>query len=305
METLNFYIKYDGAALQSHTMDVRELSPALLALADAIEAANRELNGDKVKVQVNVRGNFQTGSFRVDLSAVQSIFDQVTSVLAGQSWTATANLLAVLTALGFVGSGGLIALIKRIRGRPIKKIVEDNGRCIVEIQSDELTVERVEVDIATGRLVASRAVRTHLSAVIRPLAKDGIELFVSGRDGEPAVTIDKRDADFFDAELVGDERVVGDRTDKSIIVQIESAVFKDGNKWRLTDGGNSFYAEISDPDFIARVQSGQERFGKADILVVDLQRQQLIVGDKLRTDYTVVKVHEHRAPLQGNFELGS
>ena len=101
------------------------------------------------------------------------------------------------------------------------------------------------------------------------------------------------------------QRVVGDRTDNSIIVQIESAVFKDGNKWRLTDGGNSFYAEITDQNFIGRVQSGQERFGKSDILVVDLQRQQLIVGDKLRTDYTVVKVHEHRAPLQSNFELGS
>ena len=49
---------------------------------------------------------------------------------------------------------------------------------------------------------------------------------------------------------------------------------------------------------IARVESGAERFGKGDILVVDLRRVQTVTDAGLRTDSSVVRVVEHRAPLQ-------
>lgn len=39
-------IRYDGPALSEHDMDVQDLAPALLALADIIQIANRKFNGD-------------------------------------------------------------------------------------------------------------------------------------------------------------------------------------------------------------------------------------------------------------------
>lgn len=59
-----------------------------------------------------------------------------------------------------------------------------------------------------------------------------------------------------------------------------------------------FFAEIVDVDFLARIDSGDERFGKGDVLIVDLRRIQSITDNGLKLEYAVEKVHEHRAPLQ-------
>ncbi|SAK99384.1 hypothetical protein AWB76_07708 [Caballeronia temeraria] len=78
---------------------------------------------------------------------------------------------------------------------------------------------------------------------------------------------------------------------------MESVVFKDGNKWRVHDGQYPFFAALDDEEFLTKVNDG-ERFGKGDVLVVDLRQIQTIEAGALKTEYQIVKVHEHRAPLQ-------
>jgi hypothetical protein len=68
---VHFSIKYDGPALASHQMDVRELAPALIALFDLLEHANNAAYPDASEVRVNVQGNFKGGSLGVDLMAAQ------------------------------------------------------------------------------------------------------------------------------------------------------------------------------------------------------------------------------------------
>ncbi|WP_061165200.1 hypothetical protein [Caballeronia temeraria] len=62
-----FNVVYDGPALAEHRMDVRDLAPALVAIADLFTAANKELNGDSADVRVEVKGSFKAGSFELDL----------------------------------------------------------------------------------------------------------------------------------------------------------------------------------------------------------------------------------------------
>jgi hypothetical protein len=49
---------------------------------------------------------------------------------------------------------------------------------------------------------------------------------------------------------------------------------------------------------MARVESGRERFGKGDLLSVDLRRVQSVTDNGLKLEYTLERVLEHRAPLQ-------
>jgi hypothetical protein len=73
--------------------------------------------------------------------------------------------------------------------------------------------------------------------------------------------------------------------------------FKDGNKWRVHNGLAPFYTTIEDTEFLAKIDAGM-RFGKGDLLNVDLRRIQRMVDSRLVSDYRVVKVREHRAPSQ-------
>lgn len=80
---------------------------------------------------------------------------------------------------------------------------------------------------------------------------------------------------------------------KDQVLIIESAVFKDGNQWRFSDGSASFSAAITDMNFLRRVDSG-ERFGKGDHLVVDLAIEQVRFDTKITTRRSVMLVKQHK-----------
>lgn len=285
---LHFSIKYDGPALASHEMDVRELAPALLALSDMIKAANQALHGERAGVQVNVKGSFKGGSFGVDLAAVQTMFDQITSLLAGERVTATANLLALLSGLGLLGGGGLIGLLIQLRGRKPSKIENiDNGVVLTVVENE--VVEKIVVDLETGRLWRDRNVRTSLQQVMRPLTQEGIEVFAAGRTGIPEVIVRRDEAKWFNFE---DGAVELNSNVIEQVCLIESVTFKEDNKWKLNDG-QTFYAFMEDSDFLANIDAGRVRFGKGDRLRVLMRIVQHEKNGKIETTRHVERVIDH------------
>ena len=97
-------------------------------------------------------------------------------------------------------------------------------------------------------------------------------------------------------QVNADAEVVSDMTARKLL-QIESLTFKDGNKWRVSDGNATYHVAIEDREFLAKIDAG-ERFGKGDALVVDLRQVQTIEGAKLLTESIIVKMIEHRKPRQ-------
>lgn len=298
--TAHFSIKYDGPALASHQMDVRELAPALMALSALLEEANREIYPDGNEVRVQVKGSFKGGSFGVDLIALQSIKEQIVSLLTGPEASAVSNLFGILGGVGLVGGGyaGLIQLIKWLNGRKPTSVIQVDDHLVVEAALFERT-ESIEVSLVAGKLYKSQVVRQSLAKVLKPLEREGIDVFAAGRDGQSETVIEKDDlVAFTDAAQQAD--VASDNTVSRVLLQVESAVFKDGNKWRVSNGSAAFHAAMDDTDFMARIDAGLERFGKGDVLVVDLRQVQFITDNGLKNEWSIVKVHEHREPLQAS-----
>lgn len=293
---VHFSIRFDGPALAAHTMDVRELAPALIALSDLLEAANKAADPQAPEVRVSVNGDFKGGSFGVDLVAVQTVAEQLVAMLSGTTATAGANLLGLLGGLGLVGKG-LIQVVRWLKGRKPSEIRLQDNKAVFVLRAEE-TEEVLETDLITGRLYQTRIVRQLLAKTLRPLAREGIDVFMAGLDGKVSPKVTAQELPWFEASAAEPD-VVADSTLPGVLLQIESAVFKDGNKWRVHDGQQPFYVEIADEAFLARVAAGLERFGKGDILVVDLRRLQLLTDTGLRTESQVLRVLEHRAPLQG------
>ena len=87
-------------------------------------------------------------------------------------------------------------------------------------------------------------------------------------------------------------------------LQIESPTFVEGNKWKFFDGQNSWFADIQDEVFLARVDKGIERFGKGDTLIAIVRFSQSTSLSALKMERSVIKVAEHiEAPKQDNLPL--
>ena len=286
MSEQHFSISFEGPALDSHQMDVRDLSPALLALADALKAANAAINGDKAEVRLDIVGKPKSGSFGIDLTVAQNFIQQFTDLFSSEGATALANGWTLLGALGVLGGGGLIALLKKIRGRKVKGTQLKNNHFTLIIEDEET----IEVDLRTGKLYQDRTTRIELTKMLKPLEQDGIEDLRAGVDGNLASICTK--VEYMAISSSAQEEILLNKQEIEQLVLIEAAVFKDGNKWRFNNG-QSFYAEIRDIGFLSGVEHGTIRFGKGDRLKVQLEITQYDVLGKLETRYAVLKVLEH------------
>ena len=112
------------------------------------------------------------------------------------------------------------------------------------------------------------------------------------RKGRYETEIIKPEAAFFARPQVPDQTLVDDtrRSAFSII----SLAFKEENKWRLNDGTNAISAAIEDADFLGKVDANQISFSKWDILLCDVRVVQKQTDSGLKTEYTVIRVVEHR-----------
>jgi len=270
-DTISFQVVYDGPALDSNEMDVRELAPALIAIADLLEEANSLINDNQARVKVNVRGSFKSGSFGIDFSVVYDWIKNLISSLDSNGVNGALNLVEIV---GLVGGGkGLIWLIQKIKNRKITQVKEvEENRIVITIEDDG-QIEHIEATNGVLKLYRSAKVRKSLErAIYEPLEKEGIDSFKAMVDGKgESVEIRKPEREYFIAPPTEDEPLSQSIAEAHL--QIVSLSFREDNKWRFTRGSgeNAFYALIKDAEFLRQVESNEIRFSKSDILKVRLK----------------------------------
>jgi hypothetical protein len=290
-----FHVVFDGPALVEHCMDVRDLAPALIAMADLFTAANQEINGEASSIRVHVNASFKAGSFGIDLVATQHLLAHIRDIFSGHGANPVCNGYTIMTMVGFVGGGGLIDLLRRLKGRRPAK-VQKNGRLTTVHFSG---AESIEIDSRVMKLYYNSIVRTSLEKVVSPLEREGITDFGIVIDDKVTLAFHDDELGVLSAAtLETAAEVVSDTTSRKML-QIESLTFKDGNKWRVHDGLATFHASIEDKEFLRKINAG-ERFGKGDVLMVNLRQVQSVDGGRLNNESMIVKVLEHRDPLQQN-----
>jgi hypothetical protein len=286
-----FRITYDGPALESSEMDVRELAPALLAIGDLLEAATTALYGDQIKPQVSVKGSFKTGSFGIDFNLATSLLWKVRDIFASENTTAIVNSLAILGALGFVGRAtvkpGLFAVLRWIKGRKIERVETTEDSAVLFVESEQLSIE-----LSVLVLLRAVSVRNTTRKVLEPLSREGIETFSAGTDSKIVETVTAAEIAWFDPPAPVDELLLDEV--RKMAFSIVSLAFKEDNKWRLYDGAATIHATIADVEFLSRVDRNQIAFAKGDILVCDVRVLQWQTISGAKTEYEVVRVREHR-----------
>jgi hypothetical protein len=286
-------IAYDGDALENGTMDVRDLAPALIALADLFDEANKVLSGPDRAVHLRVHHHVRHGSFDVTIQIVQTWVAKILTLFAADGASGAANLIEILGfTKGVAESVGLLGLIRWLRGRPVKRIEaidEHNVRIVVE--DGDIVIRR-----PVGEVFRDLGVRRALAASMAPLSRDGIDSFeVKTVSGTRVEKIDRKDLPSFEppAPTVTPAEEVN-VSNFTHAYTLASVTFKEGNKWRVYDGQSTVPVTIEDAGFLDRVNRHEVSFVKDDVLRCKVRQEQTITGDALKIETFITEVLEHK-----------
>lgn len=292
MSHAEFNLIYHGPALDAGTMDVRDLAPALMGVGDLIDAMNKIVSGEHSKTKVQVK-TISAGSFHIGLDIAVGLYDQVRDIFAGPDATAAANLIALF------GGGGLIGLIKWLKGRSPSSVKKQaDARVIIEIDG-----QSIEINETIARLALDVNVRRALEKVIaEPLSREGIDSVELG-EARQVEKIDKADGYSFLAPISSKSGVYEYRYRAPF--SIVSLSFKEGNKWRLHDGKTTINATVIDQGYLDKINRNEIAFSKGDLLICDVAVTATARQDangRLSNEYVIEKVIDHRRPdMQGSF----
>ncbi|MBV1706677.1 MAG: hypothetical protein KGQ37_05670 [Hyphomicrobiales bacterium] len=281
-------LRYEGAAVDSGVMDVRDLAPALLAVGNLIEATHRVVHGENTSAKVQVRA-VGKGSFYIGFDVSVAFLQGVRDLMAGPDGTSAANIINILVGSGVVG-GGALKLIKWLKGRRPSAIQRKApGRVVVEIDGAS-----IEVDEVVARVAIDVSVRLALSRVVaEPLSKDGIDSVTLGSTLDPE-RIEKADGYSF-LELPDREAGAYEYRYRAPF-SIVSLSFKSGNKWRLNDGRATLNVTVLDESYLQRIDNNEVSFAKSDILICDVRVDVREDSSGLKSEYFIERVLEHRPP---------
>ena len=255
-------MRYDGPALRAHEMDVQDLAPALIALADIAKIANQKFNGDRASIRILVNADVEQKCFQLDLSLVQSWLDHAT-LLLGKDNIATARTIAEI--IGFTGppAGTLFWLYKKLYGNDEKPTVsfqqsDVKGQTIININGDRNTVS---VPNFTAILAQDPNVLKNIKTVLAPLESSDYSDFSIRQNEKQIVEITRQEAQNIRANAVPLPSKTEDGEFISTIraqVEIVTAQFKGSAQWGLWWTGRTRLMNIADLDWLSRYQSGNE-----------------------------------------------
>lgn len=282
-----FGLEYDGPALANHEMDVRHLAAALLSVADMIQGANEAIRPEAPEVSVNIRAT-APGSFQVVLHIA---YTAAVGFLSVPGVTAASNLASLIQST----AGAMNYWKFSHRSENAGHVEPTNTPGVVRITFDGASIE---VPSDTMRLVTSVRLRRDAAEILHPLGEPGIESIKWRLNDELLVEITKGDLPSF-AAGVSDSQEILSRTQRTTYLTIESVSFVSGNKWRLSDGTNSFFAHIADKAFLDRIHKNMESFRKQDVLLCRVEELQWEDAKGLHKETEVMEVLEHRvAPTE-------
>lgn len=292
---MQLQVVYDGASLDNHEIDIKELSVALLGLHEIFEETNNVVNDSHAKISVKVKASFKTGSFKIDFNAYQSIIDKTAELFNSSNTTALLNASSIFTLI-FSATTGLYGLLKFLAGRKPDKIVENEDKTFTVYKGDKY----FQAEQRLIKIYKNFKIRKSFEDLISPINKEGIDDFGIKSESETEFTyIKKEEYQYFKAEPSAEEKL-DEPTIFDTNITIINLSFKEGNKWYINDGTNSYYTQVEDDAFLKKIDSNDVQFSKGDVLKVTIRREQYYKPDEevIKNVNFIVKVLKHTKPAQ-------
>lgn len=296
MTKARFEIAFEGDPFDDGEIDVRDLAPTLLAFGNVVQAANKVLNGDRADARLKVAATDQ-GSFVAALTMdVGWLTDMLDAVNAHpQRVVAADQLMDLLIKAGTILGAplGLFAAIKALKGkRPEKVETRGDGTTEITINQTAFVVDDRTVALLQD-LPTREAVEDLGSKAARVEGLDYLRIGANSEE-EKAVRLARTDLSSLKVPPEPDEPDT-EITHRDAWLKIVSVHFRDGYKWRFSDGGERpFTAEMEDAEFQNKVQEGLVALNANDAIRCRLREEQSLSASSLLKIIYVEEVLEHR-----------
>lgn len=297
-------IRYDGPALSGHEMDVQDLAPALLSLADLIQIANRKFNGTEADIKVLVNADVEQQCFMLDISLVQSFLDQAKGFL-GTEHVKTAREIAEWIGIISAGAVGLFQLLQFLRGakdsgRPLQIQSDGTGNMIITGNGSTIVVPTQVYQLAQEPRVVEKA-----KGVLQPLAKEGYSTLAFMHGDTETFEVDSAEAAGI-ADLPNEPFAAVPNESVSQIrgqVRIKSAQYEGNAQWSFMWNGRSISAEMVElaADWVADFQDNRINAPPNSILDVSMLETVQLNSNGImvsKPSYKVLEVHSVSPPPQ-------
>ncbi|MCX7563771.1 hypothetical protein OS176_09540 [Xanthomonadaceae bacterium XH05] len=285
---MSLLLKYNGPAVDGGSMDVYQAAANMMAFSNFIVAAAQEVYGDEVKVTAKVTA-LKHSSFAVDL-----LFS-----IAGLSPLLLQVLPDARNLVGMVRDA--FDIRKHLQGRPPERVEPvGDGTTTVTNHGGQVIIVNSQAFNLTMNGVAAAGMEQFVS---RALGEPGVDTIGVSETttSPPIVCVTKDEAPYFQ-RLPSPNNVIENVSRVALVLVTPS--FKEGNKWRLTDGQTSSLYEIEDREFLSKIAAG-EPFRKDDVLVCDVRTRQEFVSGALKMERSITRVIHHQAQLGESGQLFS
>lgn len=284
MEREKIRVAYIGEAVDNGTMNIYELSSALMALSNLIADANQILNKDNSKIEVRLSAGIERGSFEMVFELTRNITDQILNLFSNKPYSLTEMLGAIGLAATLSGVN-LLELYRWIKCRKtdaVEKISNDKVKITIGNESKIFSVGAWE-------LFQYKKISQHIEGVLHPLKKDGVTGFVvkDFETRESVASVSSDEVDYFKSSNAEMETIT---STYETVLQIISMTFERNLKWRFDDGESKFYALVTDEDFMKQFESGRINFAKNDRILARIELKQSYDESSTKTERKVIKV---------------
>jgi hypothetical protein len=268
-------LEYHGKPVELGRMNSYEVASYIIAFSDFLGIISHTAYGEKIELKTEIQG-FRKDSFDIDF--VLQIAGIATTIFSSTSFTPQ-------ELIDFIRDS--IKAWIHLNGYPpktVSPVPETQNVMQIENQNGQIAYYNAEVINIISNVKAGKATEQFIR---KPLESGLSYLRIKSKKYNEISKIENKDATSFIP--INIERPLHE-SEMRMSLLIESPTFKEGNKWRFFDGQSSFYADIIDEEFINKVNSGVERFGKGDTLTVTIRLSQTGAIGELRMERTIIKV---------------
>lgn len=267
-------IRYDGEALSQHEMDVQDLAPALLALAEMVQLTNRKYNGDDALIRILVKADVEQRCFQVDLHLIQTMLNSAQHLFASDEYK-TAKQIAEDLGLVIGGTvsagGGLFWAWKKLFGTKVEQ--EKPIQSFETNQRDNITIinnfygdgNHLEMPTRVYELATNPEMTKLGKKVLKPLEQKGCDKFGLYEHDKPVVEYNDVEAERFIKRAPTQGTDSSRPLDALAVQKVEGAVeivtaqFQGAAQWRMGWMGKKYLMKIEDEEWLNQYQAGHVR----------------------------------------------